>query len=188
MTDCTNIKDTCGFGINLHIGEVLLIDKQAGRASIDFDNLTKFFNCARDKFTCIAGDVPEEIRAQIVKIFNTTTSTTQQIFYIAFGTIAITILLVTLIIFAGLYWRNEDYVILVTFLFALLIIIGGGLIAYFWITKVYNDARTIVDTNLNNISQVLTLIQMALLPSACCFGGVNCTQMEKCPCQCKLIG
>ncbi len=180
MTEC--IPDLCILFINHSIGEILLIDGQSERARIDPDALIKFGSCAVEKFRSIAGDVPEEFRAQLVKSFNTSTAATQEIFYIAFGSIAITILLVTLIIFAALYWRHEPYVIPLTFILALLIIIAAGLIAYFWITSVYNNARNVINTNVNNINQVLNLIQTALLPSACCFGGKNCGKGAPCTC------
>lgn len=184
MTSCdtSTSRSCCQLGIINSISDIVLIDGQTGRVGIDVENLKLFYACAANKFNSIVGDVPEELRAQFVKIFSTSTSATQEIFYIAFGTIAVTLFLLTLIIFAALYWRHKDYVIGFTFVLSLLIIIAAAIIAYFWITHVYNNASSIVTTNIDNIMQVVQLIQTGLPAAACCFGGFNCGPGEPCDC------
>lgn len=189
MTSCESSLSMlcCRTTVLSALREVILIDGQADRISINAALLEQYINCAKEKFESIVGDIPEELRAQIVKIIDTSSSATQQIFYIAFGSIAITIFLVTLIIFAAIYWRDTNYVIPLTFFLALLVIIAAAVIAYVWITNIYNEASTIVDTNLNNINQVINLIQIGLPAAFCCFGGFNCGPGTPCSCSRECI-
>ena len=132
----------------------------------------------------IAGDdVFQEIRGQAVKIFNTSSTATEEIFLILFGGVAVVLFLLVLIIFAGLYWRNVDYMILTTFILALLVLIIAAIVIYFWVNSIFNSASTSVTVNVDNLNQILLNLQIAGIASVCCFSGVNCSSGQPCGCQ-----
>lgn len=139
-------------------------------------------DCARAKFDSIAGNVFDEIQNQVTQILATSSTTTKDIFYISIGSIALVFILLTLIIFAAIYWRDTPNVILATFILALLVIIAVFIIDYFWLSSIYSSGSTSVDTRLTKIENILTNVEVGLRAGYCCFGGTNCNVGAPCTC------
>lgn len=186
--ECTSITD-CLPGIVNSINEIIIptVNGTPGLFQLRFlyeIPLLKLTKCAENKFISIAGNVTDEIKNQVNQILNITSSTTQEIFYISLGAIVIVFILLTLIIFAAIYWRDTPNVIAATFILALLVIISISIIVYFWLGSIYNSGSTSVDAHITQIGVILTNIQKALLAAACCFGNTNCSIGS--PCECSI--
>ena len=185
MADCSSetSQKLCVCNAGCKLNSIITINGATGSIGFDTDLASQSFTCAKDKFTSIAGDnVFQEIRGQAIKIFNTSTSATEQIFLILFGGVAIVLFLLVLVIFAALYWRDTDYMILSMFIIALLILIIAALVMYFWVNSVFDSASTSVTANLDNLNQILMNVQVASIAAFCCFSGVDCARGQPCGC------
>lgn len=146
-----------------------------GKLIYDFSVAVDTYNCAKAKFdSIIGGDLTTEVRSQLVKILKEGSAASVQVVYILFGGIAIIFVLLTLIIFAALYWINAPYGVAGFFVLALLVLIAAFLIMYLWISSIYDTTSDMIATNLNNIDKISTKVKSAILPTICCIGGIKC--------------
>lgn len=146
------------------------------------------YNCAKSKFdSIIGGSLTTEISSQITKIIIESGDASSQIIYIFFGGVAIAFFLLTLIFFAALYWRDEQYAIIGFLVLTILILLTIFIIMFLWISSIYEATYTMVSTNIDNLRKIKKNVDNALLPTLCCIGGIDCTSLGN-PCTCPRPG
>lgn len=194
MNPCCFKQCACATACNLEENIISVITpvngvSYTGTININRPQFFKSLDCASEKFRSIVGDnVFDEIRNQVNKIYNSSTTATQEIALIVFGGLAIILFLLILTIFAGLYWRDKDYVIIVTFVISLLILIVGIIVIYFWSRSVFDSTSNAITLNFNNLNQILDNVQMGATAGLCCFGQLDCgTKGKRCSCEASIF-